>query len=77
MKRGYIMQNSIKLRALREIYDEDFKTQAALKYPNIPKGEIVEYLGEFRNFYGDYVKVLWNNRRYNTTWDKLEVINAE
>ena len=71
------MQNSIKLRTLKEIYDEDFMTQATLKYPNIPKGEIVEYLGEFRNFYGDYVKVLWNNQRYNTTWDKLEVINAE
>ena len=71
------MRNNIKLRTLREIYDEDFMTQAALKYPNIPKGEIVEYLGEFRNLYGDYVKVLWNNRQYNTTWNKLEVINAE
>ena len=71
------MRNNIKLRTLREIYDEDFMTQTALKYPNIPKGETVEYLGEFRNFYGDYVKVLWNNRQYNTTWNKLEVINAE
>lgn len=71
------MRNNMKLRTLKEIYDEDFKTQAALKYPNIPKGEIVEYLGEFYNFYGRYVRVLWNNRKYDTTWDKLEVINAE
>ena len=33
------MRNNIKLRTLREIYDEDFMTQTALKYPNIPKGE--------------------------------------
>ena len=71
------MQNNIKLRALREIYDEDYETQMALKYPNIPKGEIVEYLGALHNFYGDYVKVLWNNRTYVTTWDKLEAVNAE
>ncbi len=71
------MQNSVKLRALREIYDEDFMTQAALKYSNIPKGEIVEYVNEFRNLYGYYVRVLWNNQQYNTTWNKLEVINAE
>ena len=71
------MQNSIKLRTLREIRDEDFMTQAALKYPNISAGEIVEYVDEFRNLYGHYVKILWNNRVYNTTWDKLEVVNAE
>ena len=71
------MQNSIKLRALREIHDEDFMTQAALKYPNIPASEIVEYINEFRNFYGYYVRVLWNNRIYDTTWDKLEVVNAD
>ena len=71
------MQNNIKLRALREIHDEDFMTQAALKYPNIPANEIVEYINEFRNFYGHYVRVLWNSRVYDTTWDKLEVVNAD
>ena len=71
------MQNNVKLRTLREIYDEDFMTQAALKYPNIPVSEIVEYVNEFHNFYGHYVRILWNNRAYDTTWDKLEVINAE
>ena len=71
------MRNNVKLRTLREIYDEDFKTQVALKYPNIPANEIVEYMNEFHNFYGYYVRVLWNNRVYDTTWDKLEVINAE
>ena len=71
------MQNNIKLRTLREIYDEDFITQAALKYPNIPASEIVKYVNEFYNFYGYYVRVLWNNRVYDTTWDKLEVVNAE
>jgi len=69
--------NNVKLRTLREIYDEDFMTQAALKYPNIPAHEIVEYVNEFYNFYGYYVRVLWNNRVYVTTWDKLEVVNAK
>ena len=77
MKRDYIMLNNIKLRTLREIYDEDFITQSALKYPNIPVNEIVEYVNEFHNFYGYYVRVLWNNRIYDTTWDKLEVVNAD
>jgi len=71
------MQNSVKLKTLKTIRDEDFMTQAALKYPNIPAGEIVEYVKEFYNLYGHYVRVLWNNRTYDTTWDKLEVINAE
>ena len=71
------MRNNVKLRTLREIYDEDFKTQVVLKYPNIPANEIVEYMNEFHNFYGYYVRVLWNNRTYVTTWDKLEAINAE
>lgn len=72
------MQNrSVKLKTLKIIYDEDFITQVALKYPNIPTGEIVEYVNEFRNLYGHYVRVLWNNRVYDTTWDKLEVVNAE
>ncbi len=71
------MQNNIKLRTLRKIYDEDFMTQVALKYPDIPAGEIVEYVDEFRNFYGYYIRILWNNRVYDTTWDKLEVVNAE
>ena len=35
------MRNNIKLKTLREIYDEDFMTQTALKYPNIP---IVDYV---------------------------------
>lgn len=69
--------NNVKLRTLRIIHDEDFMTQAALKYPNIPAGEIVEYVKEFYNLYGYYVRVLWNNRVYDTIWDKLEVVNAE
>lgn len=69
--------NSIKLKTLKIICDEDFMTQTALKYPNIPVGEIVEYVNEFRNLYGCYVRVLWDNRVYDTTWDKLEVVNVE
>ncbi len=71
------MQNNVKLRTLRIIHDEDFMTQAALKYPNIPAGEIVEYVREFRNLYGDYVRIKWNNRKYDTTWDNLEIVREK
>lgn len=36
---------------LCEIYDEDFKTQAALKYPNIPANTEVDFIKIFSNLY--------------------------
>ena len=39
--------------ALQELSDEDWKTQAAHGYPNIPKGATVKVLNEkYQNYYG-------------------------
>lgn len=51
--------------ALKELYDEDWKTQLALKYPNIPKGAEVNVEGEnVYNFYGEFARVVYFGRNY-------------
>ena len=65
----------MKLKALVEIRDEDFMTQFAKGYPNIPQDEEVEYIKEFNNLYGHYVRVKWNNTYYDTVWERLEVLH--
>lgn len=52
--------------ALEELADEDWKTQAARKYPNIPKGSKVNVLQEnMYNWYGGpWTRVEWNDNWY-------------
>lgn len=50
--------------ALKELYDEDWKTQSALKYPNIPKGAEVNVVDYIDNYYGHFVRVEYNNQFY-------------
>ena len=45
--------------AKTELFNYDFMTQAANKYPNIPAGTEVVYEGQINNFYGRYTKVRW------------------
>lgn len=62
--------------ALREIYDEDRKTQSARKYPNVPAGTRVIVVTEnYVNFYGGpWTRVLWNGNTYWTSPDNLFVL---
>jgi len=48
--------------ALEELADEDWKTQLARKYPNIPIGSKVNVLQEnYYNWYGGpWTRVEWN-----------------
>lgn len=50
--------------ALRELYDEDWKTQLARKYPNIPKGAEVDVIDNVSNLYGYFVWVRYNGQSY-------------
>ena len=52
--------------ALEELADEDWKTQLARKYPNIPKGSIVNVLQEdYYNWYGGpWTRVEWKDNWY-------------
>lgn len=56
----------MKAIALEEIADEDWKTQFARKYSNIPKGAEVKILCEdYFNFYGGpWTRVEWNDNWY-------------
>lgn len=64
----------VKAITLCEIADEDFKTQVALGYKNIPANTEVEIVGKFSNFYGDYTKVKYNNIVYYTKAENLKKI---
>lgn len=49
---------------LKELCDEDWKTQLARKYPNIPKGAEVDVIDNVSNFYGYFVWVNYNDQSY-------------
>ena len=73
------METIYKAIALEELADEDWKTQLAQKYPNIPKGSIVNVLQEdYYNFYGGpWTRVEWKNRQYWIKPDKIKKIVDE
>ena len=55
-----------KARALRRLPDEDWKTQAARGYPDVPEGAEVGVVEEgYRNFYGGpWTRVEWGGELY-------------
>ena len=63
--------------ALEELADEDWKTQAARKYPNIPKGSVVYVLQEdYYNWYGGpWTRVEWNGNWYWTSSSKIKKLD--
>ena len=55
----------MKAVALSSLCDQDWKTQLAHKYPNVPEGAIVEVTNDnFQNFYGSWCEIMWNNTHY-------------
>lgn len=57
--------NNKRAVTLKTLADQDWKTQLAQKYPNIPCNVIVEVIEEdFTNFYGTWCRVVWNNTLY-------------
>jgi hypothetical protein len=63
--------------AKKELSDNDFRTQAALKYPNIPAGAEVEHIETITNFYGRYAKVRWNRTLYYVKPDDIKKIECD
>ena len=68
--------------ALKTLADQDWKTQLAQGYSNIPVDAIVEVTNEdFNNFYGSWCEVLWNNHHYyvskkDLSFDENEIKTA-
>ena len=60
--------------AKRELSDQDWKTQLARGYGNIPKGAKVEVVDKIRNFYGTYCLVRYNGIHYYVNPNDLEVV---
>ena len=60
------MKTICKAIALEELADEDWKTQLALKYPNVPKDTTVNVLREnMNNLYGGpWTRIEWNGNFY-------------
>ena len=56
----------------KKLCDEDWKTQAAQGYPDIPKNTEVQYIEEITNFYGRYAKVRWAGTVYYVKYQDLE-----
>lgn len=68
--------------ALKTLADQDWKTQLAQGYSNIPVDAIVEVTNEeFNNFYGSWCEVFWNNHHYyvskkDLSFDENEIKTA-
>lgn len=68
--------------ALKTLADQDWKTQLAQGYSNIPNGAIVKVTNdEFTNFYGTWCEVLWNDTHYyiskkDLSFDEGDVVSA-
>lgn len=61
-----------KYRTKKELRDQDWKTQAAHGYENIPKGAIVEFKDFMTNFYGVFAKVIYKNILYYVDYNGIE-----
>jgi hypothetical protein len=60
-----------------KISNEDWKTQLTRKYPDIPKGSIVNVLQEdYYNFYGGpWTRVEWNGNWYWTSPSNIKKLD--
>ena len=54
----------VKYYAKKSLCDNDYKTQMAHRYSNIPAGIEVAYEGRYDNFYGIWAKVRYDNWTY-------------
>lgn len=62
-----------KARALKELADEDFKTQLARGYKNIPNGANVLIVDDnFQNLYGNYCIVKYKGNTYHVSKRDLD-----
>lgn len=59
--------------ALENLYDEDWETQCAKGYSDIPKGAEVKIKGYTTNLYGHYIKVIYNGILYYVKPSKIEI----
>ena len=69
--------------ALTTLVDQDWKTQLARGYSNIPVNSIVEVINEnYVNLYGNWCEVIWNNTHYyvskkDLSFDEYDIAYAE
>lgn len=66
-----------KLRTICETYEEDLKTAISLHIPPIPKNSDVIYVDVIRNYYGEFIRVFYDNRVYDVDPHCLEYIGVE
>lgn len=54
----------MKAIALTQLRNEDWKTQMAKGYGDIPQGAEVEYIEKIKNMYGEFALVEYNGINY-------------
>lgn len=60
--------------AKKELMDEDWKTQLAKGYGNIPQGAKCQFIKSVHNLYGNYILVEYDNHRYYVNPCDLEKV---
>lgn len=64
----------VKYRSVKPLRDNDYKTQLARGYSNVPKNTEIIYKGRYDNFYGIWAEVEWNGHIYYVYPEDVEKV---
>ena len=66
-----LCEKGLKLKVIKDCYDESYLHESlqcwrdGLKELKLKEGDIVEVIGCWKNFYGSYIKCIFNNEIYD------------
>ena len=66
-----------KIRTVTDVQDEDWKTNAIRPKERIPANTELEVVDVFTNYYGRWLKVIYNNSFYYINPLKVEYVGAK
>ena len=64
-EKDYVLQKGSVVKTKKSLCNEDWKTQKARGYGNIPKDTNVVVTGFVQNFYGEFLQVFYNDNIYS------------
>ena len=73
----YCLKQGFYVRTIREASHGDWKTALVQKIAPIPAGTILKIYDFFQNFYGNWIRVIYNGRHYDISIADLEYVGKD